>query len=61
MRIHYYDIFDLTARCLGANTVAISTILYRVNPVYNDIRYNSKIHYNVNLTAQKPADHVSFQ
>ena len=30
-----------------------------VNPLYNDIRYNSKIHYNVR-SAQKSADRVFF-
>ena len=30
-----------------------------VNPLYNDIRYNSKIRYNVNLVCTKSADRVS--
>ena len=30
-----------------------------VNPLYNDIRYNSKIRYNVN-SVRKSADHVFF-
>ena len=33
---------------------------YTVNPLYNDIRYNSKIRYNVNLVAQKSAGRVFF-
>ena len=31
-----------------------------MNPLYNDIRYKSKIHYNVNQAGQKTADHVLF-
>ena len=31
-----------------------------VNPVYNDIRYNSKICYNVSSVCTKSADHVFF-
>ena len=31
----------------------IVEILYTVNPLYNDIRYNSKIHYNVSVVHTK--------
>ena len=32
----------------------------RVNPLFNDIRYNSKIRYNVNLVCTTSADRVFF-
>ena len=32
-----------------------------VNPLYNSIRYNSKIRYNVDLVRTKSADRVFFQ
>ena len=31
-----------------------------VNPLFNDIRYNSKIRYNVNLVCTKSADRIFF-
>ena len=31
-----------------------------VSPLYNDIRYNGKIRYNVNLACTKSADRVFF-
>ena len=33
---------------------------YTVNPLYNDIRYNSKIRYNVNSVCIKSAERVLF-
>ena len=38
------------------NTIATST----VNPLYNDIRYNSKIRYNVNLVCTKISGSCTF-
>ena len=41
-------VYDLGLHCL------LSSIYpYTVNPLYNDIRYNSKIRYNVNLICTK--------
>lgn len=34
--------------------------LWTVNPLYNNITYNSKILFKVNLTCTKPVDHGSF-
>ena len=34
--------------------------VYTVNPLYNDIRYNSKIRYNINSVSQKAAHRVFF-
>ena len=34
--------------------------VFTVNPLYKDIRYNSKIHYNVNLVCTETADRVFF-
>ena len=44
----------VVAATAGVGEVLVTvTVVYTVNPLYNDIRYNSKIRYNVNSVCTK--------
>ena len=48
-------IFSARKKKKKKSCVVIFTVMYTVNPLHTDTRYNDEIHYNDNFTVTKPS------